>query len=317
MKNLLVLLAIWLCIQSVIGFRHHEHHKPEGSKHSKGRHCSYQTDKGSYDLRLLVRDMNEKDWELKNQKNHYSFFFSPCGPVHNKDCGKDSAMCLINEKNIAVSFGKASNVTWSEMNSGGVEIIYGDGEKCDNDVPRKTVVQLTCSKPTQDKETHRTVITDLSYEGCLVTFKISSPYGCPVEELCTVYDQKECEASEGLCGWKDGSCVFQSIDCWRIGKHHISATAFIAFVLGSTALFALTCLACCCCCSHVRKRRRQRAGVLPTSAKKSNKEEEEFQQEVPETQFIYQPLQQYPGQYTPGAFPMVQLVPMEVSIQNE
>jgi len=267
--------------------------------------------------------MNEKDWELRDQKSHSAYFYNPCGGVHNNHCPQGSAFCVVNDKAIAVDFGRADNISWVEGTNGGVEITYGDGERCANDVPRKTMVQLSCSEPTKEKETHRTVITDLTYEECSITLKVTSPYGCPVEQLCSVYEKKECEASEGLCGWKDGACVYTSTSCLQFGRHHLPLVTFFALVTGSIIFLSISCVACMCCC---RRRRNRRNSVLPTTTekkccrksskkpKKTAPQEEEVQ--IPETQFIYQPMQQYPGQYAQGyAFPMVQLgVP---TIQNE
>jgi len=321
---LVVVLALFLCVQVAFGgsFRHHHHHKP--SKDGSHDRCSYQTDKGSYDLRLFVRDMDGKDWEMKDQRTQSSFYFNPCGGVHTESCEEGSAMCVVKEGQAGVVFGRADNMTWSEHPNGGVEITYANGDKCTNDVPRKTVVQLTCSKPTpQDKNSRRTAITDLDAEECLITLKVTSPYGCPVEELCPVYDEKECEASEGLCGWKDGSCVYQSVSCFQLGRHHLPLGAFVGIVAAIPVLL-LSCIACLCCCRRRRRMRRlQKQSELPTTNKKSNKTkrvEQVAEPAVPETQFIYQPLQQYPGQYAQGmAFPMVQLMPVQVapSIQNE
>jgi len=277
-----------------------------------------------------MRDMSNRDWELRDEAAKSTFFFNPCGGVHNKNCPGGSAVCQINEKNIAISFGRADNLTWAEAADNGVELTYANGEKCPSDVPRKTLVVLSCNKPTKDKETHRTVINDLTIEDCLITIKISSPYGCPIEELCTVYDEKECEASEGLCGWKNGNCSFTSTNCVRLGKHHISLLAFFGIVFATALTTFFTCAVCLCACCR-RRRRCQQKGVLPTTkkckkAKKAKKTEEE---PVPEPQFIYQPLQQYPGQQYAQlnpygfptkegvSFPMVQFIPTTTTVQNE
>jgi len=325
--KVLVLVALFLCVQAAFGsFRHHHHHKPSNSNSkvsSDHGSCSYQTDKGSYDLRLMVRDIDGKDWELKDQATQASFFFSPCGGVHTEKCDKDAAMCLVNQDQ-AVDFGRADNISWAEHPNGGVEITYGNGDACPNGVPRKTLVQLTCSKPTTDKDTHRTVITDFEVLPCQITLKMTSPYGCPVEELCSVYNEEECQASEGLCGWKNDACVYQSVSCFQVGRHHLPLGAFVG-IIAAVPLLLLTCIACCCCCRRRRMRKLQQQTELPTINKKSKKakkaEEEVVEAGIPETQFIYQPLQQYPGQYAQQgmAFPMVQLMPMQVapSIQNE
>lgn len=236
-------------------------------------------------------------------------------------------MCVVKDDQAGVVFGSADNITWAEHPNGGVEITYANGDKCSNGVPRKTLVQITCIKPTQDKTTHRTVITDLAVEDCLITFKLTSPYGCPVEELCTVYDEDECKASEGLCGWKDDACVYQSVSCFQIGRHHLSLGAFVAMV-ATVPLFLFTCLGCLCCCRRRRMRRLQQQSELPMTTIKKTKTNKKAKKvaevaPIPETQFIYQPLQQaYPGQYAQGmSYPMVQLMPVQVaaptSIQNE
>lgn len=320
----MVLLAAAIVVVSA-GFGRHNHHKPP---HSKDKQCHYQTDKGSYDLRLLMRDMNGKDWELRDERTQSTFFFNPCGGVHNTACPPGSALCEITDKQVAVSYGNAKELTWAEgQEEGSVELTYANGEKCDNGVPRKTLVQMTCSKPTADKMSQQTVITDMTIDDCLVTLKLKSPYACAVEQLCTVYDKEECEASQGLCTWQkdhdNGKCVVTTAGCFKIGRHHLSLAAVLG-IFGSLSVLAfcgLTLCLCVCC-----RRRRNRKTTLPTKKEAAKQDVEE----LPEPQFIYQPLQQlqggYPGHYAElnpyglqlkdgVAIPMVQFVP-NTTVQN-
>jgi len=320
----LVLLAAAIVVVSA-GFGRHNHHKPP---HSKDKQCHYQTDKGSYDLRLLMRDMNGKDWELRDERTQSTFFFNPCGGVHNTACPPGSALCEITDKQVAVSYGNAKELTWAEgQEEGSVELTYANGEKCDNGVPRKTLVQMTCSKPTADKMSQQTVITDMTIDDCLVTLKLKSPYACAVEQLCTVYDKEECEASQDLCTWQkdhdNGKCVVTTAGCFKIGRHHLSLAAVLG-IFGSLSVLAfcgLTLCLCVCC-----RRRRNRKTTLPTKKEAAKQDVEE----LPEPQFIYQPLQQlqggYPGHYAElnpyglqlkdgVAIPMVQFVP-NTTVQN-
>jgi len=110
--------------------------------------------------------MNGKDWELRDEKTQSTFFYNPCGGVHNKACPPGSALCEITNKDIAISYGSAAELTWAEgmfvlklskiihlcpnylregqAETGSVELTYANGEKCDNGMARKTLVQMTC-----------------------------------------------------------------------------------------------------------------------------------------------------------------------------
>jgi len=312
----------------VSGFGHHNHHKPPKSSQQQ---CHYQTDKGSYDLRLLVRDMNGKDWEMRDDRTQSTFFFNPCGGVHNPACPPGSALCEITNKQVAISYGGAAELTWAEGHEDSVELSYANGEKCDNGAPRKTLVQMSCSKPTTDKMSQLTVITDMSIDDCLVTLKLKSPYGCAVEQLCTIFDKEQCESSQELCSWqKDhhtGKCVVTTTDCFKIGRHHLSFPAVVG-IFGSLSVLAFCGLTLCLCVCCIRRRKLRRARTLPTKTKTVGKQED--LEEVPQPQFIYHPMQQlqgaYPGNYAElnpyglqlkdgVAIPMVQFVP-NTSVQN-
>jgi len=58
--------------------------------------------------------MNGKDWELRDEKTQSTFFYNPCGGVHNKACPPGSALCEITNKDIAISYGSAAELTWAE-----------------------------------------------------------------------------------------------------------------------------------------------------------------------------------------------------------
>jgi len=328
MRTVSFFLVLFAAIVEVSGFGHHNHHKPP---EYKDKQCHYQTDKGSYDLRLLVRDMNGKDWELRDERTQSTFFFNPCGGVHNTACPPGSALCEITNKKAAISYGNSQELTWAEGQADGtVELTYANGEKCDNGIPRKTLVQMTCSKPTSDKMSQQTVITDMTLDDCLVTLKLKSPYACAMEQLCTVYDKEECEASQGLCAWQkdhhNGKCVVTTASCFKIGRHHLSLAAVLG-IFGSLSVLALCGLTLCLCVCCAR-RRRARKMALPTKKKSKTVKQQE---EVPSPQFIYQPLQQlqggYPGHYAElnpyglqlkdgVAIPMVQFLPNPSVQQN-
>jgi len=344
MKQFVILLALFFFVQLALGrYGHHHHH----SVSHENKKCHFQTDKGSFDLRLLMRDMNGKDWELRDAESKSTFFFNPCGAVHNDACPSGAALCQITDKNIAISFGSAEDLTWAEIPEQGVELSYANGEKCDNGIPRKTVVQMTCGKPTAEKDSHQTVITGISLNECLVTLTVKSPYGCPVEQFCTVFDAAECKASESLCNWSEKddkeTCKPATTACLQFGSHHISVHAIVA-IMSCFGVLGL-CLASVCLCGCCMKRRqrvlRRRRRVLPTTNNKKQKKSaskkvveqpvEEEPVNIPPPEFIYQPMQQLPpmgaayAQLNPYqwmqaqeggvAIPMVQFVP-SYSVQN-
>jgi len=295
-----VLLLVALAAASE-QFGRHNHHKPGKT----AQNCQYQSEKGSYDLRLLVRDMNGKDWELRDEKTQSTFFFNPCGGVHNKACPPGTALCEVTNKEIAISYGNAAELTWAEGQEDSVELMYANGEKCNDGMARKTLVQMTCSKPTSDKMTQQTVMTDMSIDECMVTLKMKSPYACAIEQLCSVYDKEECEASQGLCAWdskqENGKCAITTSGCFRFGRHHLSAAAVIALFGGVSVLAFCGLTLCLCVCCARRRRRLAANNTLPTKAKKSKKAVKETEmEELPQPSFVYQPLQQLQGY--PGSF---------------
>jgi len=334
MNKLLFCVGFLLFIQVALasfGYRQH-HHAP----HSEFKKCHWQAAKGSFDLRLLMRDMNNKDWVLRDQRTQSTFSFSPCGGVQNPACPPGTALCEITEKNIAVSWGQASNISWAELHDTvGVELSYANGELCDNDVPRKTVIEMSCSKPTETETTFSTVITDMTIDSCLITIKVTSPYGCPLEELCTVYKKETCTESEGLCHWKDEKCEVTTSPCLMWGRHHLSPAAMLGVMASLAVLFSCGCLLCVCTCVK-RRRTLRRKAQLPTTSKKQKKNKKNATPTtpaVPEPQFIYQPMQQLQplsgGQFAQlhpygfnseeNGFPMVQFIPTSAStsIQQE
>jgi len=296
---------------------YHKHHNGKSSS------CHFQNDKSTFDLRLLMRDMNGKDWELIDESTKTTFLFNPCKPVTDDRCPTNSALCAV-EDTTAVSFGMADQKQWTEVENG-VEISYAGGSDCSNGVPRKTVMQLLCSQPSMDQTTHKTVLTEFKSEECMVTASITSPYGCPVEQLCSVYGQPECEASEGLCNWKEGKCAHSASNCVKFGRHHLSFAAIFGIV-GSISALALCGLSACLCMCFVRRRRilRQRRQTALPVAKKAKSVETEEQLEMPQmSSIVYQPMQQmgvpFPQIYNPMVFQtregVVQFMP--TSIQNE
>jgi hypothetical protein len=329
---LLAVLFVAALVAVSASWGHHNHHKPPPSPEKQ---CHYQTEKGSYDLRLLMRDMNGKDWELRDERTQSTFFFNPCGGVHNPACPPGSALCEITNKQEAMSYGNAAELTWAEGHEDSVELTYANGEKCDNGMPRKTLVQMTCSKPTSDKMTQLTVITDMSIDDCLVTLKMKSPYACAIEQLCTVFDKEQCEASQDLCAWRKdhhkGKCVVTTTSCFKIGRHHLSFPAVLGLLASLSVLgFCGLTLCLCVCCVRRRRSRRSRRTLPTKTAKTVAKEEPTAVEEFPQPQFIYQPMQQlqgaYPGHYAElnpyglqlkdgVAIPMVQFVP-NTSVQN-
>jgi len=326
MRNLIVFGAL-LLVALASASEHwglHNHHKPGPTAHKS---CQYQTDKGSYDLRLLVRDMNGKDWELRDEKTQSTFFFNPCGGVHNKACPPGTALCEVTNKEMAISYGNAAELTWAEGQEESVELTYANGEKCNDGMARKTLVQMTCSKPTSDKMTQQTVITDMSIDECMVTLKMKSPYACAVEQLCSVYDKEECESSQGLCAWdskqENGKCALATSSCFRFGRHHLSAAAVIG-LFGGVSVLAFCGLTLCLCVCCARRRRRLAANkTLPTKAKTSKKvaKDETEMEELPQPSFVYQPLQQlqgYPGNFAEmNPYAQVQFVPIpSTTVQN-
>jgi len=343
-KLLVVVTFVTLFICLVAGGITHNHHHPPGSKHKQ---CHFQTEKASYDLRLLVREMNKQDWSMVDEKTQSTFFFNPCGGVHNPLCPEDSALCEITDKNAAISFGSSKDMTWAEAENG-VELTYANGELCNNDVPRKTLVQMTCNEPTSDKTTQTSVITEIALDTCLVVIRIKSPYACPVEQLCTVFNKDQCESSEGLCNWShhNNTCAISSTPCFRFGRHHLSAAAVVG-IFASLGILFLCGLSLCVCACCIRRRRRERA-LLPTHKRSKTikkkvpkkkvvepvKEEEQENvipmTEMPAPQYIYQPLNPYSGmpysQGNPygvmtkdGVMPcqFVQFIPQNPSIQNQ
>lgn len=83
--------------------------------------------------------------------------------------------------------------------------------------------------------------------------------------------------------------------CFKIGRHHLSLPAVLG-IFGSVSLLALCGLTLCLCVCCVRRKNRKAA--LPTKrTKKTTKQQP--QEDLPQPQFIYQPLQQLQGSVFP------------------
>jgi len=313
-----VLLLVAALVASTLANNKHG----ESKKKEYNSRCHYTTTKGKqYDLRLLSLKSGPL---ILNTTTQSSIFLDLCKPLdpHLTGCPKDTAVCEKTAKGMSISFGKFGKDNFNDgANGNDLEAIFGEGEKCDIDAPRKTVVELKC-KPVHSVQ--------MKYEGCMLTLTIESPYACETKEICSQLSPKgkeRCHNTAHLCEWDESKkqCVVAA-NCWY--KRHLSVPAFVGIVTSLVAFVA--CTAGICICAFCRRRRRCRMQTaMPLTPIKKCKRKCKKDAVVAEPQYVYQPLQQLQGsiqfmpqqQYNPYAFPqsypMVQIVASPVPPEEQ
>jgi len=233
-------------------------------------------------------------------------------------------MCMVSAANKAVDFGSVKSVQWSDGVEDGasIEAIYGNGELCNNGIPRKTIVEYVCNL---NQVANSQAIKSVSMiDECTAKMIIESAYACPVNKYCaSISTSESCSNQEKLCRWSSGKCEAATGCGWRrLTDGESGGLVLIVLVTLIGAAVACTCGLCVCCCVRKRRARKGRKcmmmrrcsrknGKTPSKKRAAKKQE---QQEVEYAPF-QMPLQLIPGGFAPinpysniQGYPMVTLV---------
>jgi len=248
-------------------------------------------------------------------------YLSPCrtrnheNQIPNRACPASSSVCIISDgNNKAISYGSNSALQWADGNEDGadIEVIYGNGEICNNGIPRKAIVEYVCgiNKVTAGggEITQATLI-----DQCAVKIVIVTPNACPVETICAnIFDSETCEAQR-TCMWSAGTCFMDNgvVDGLPMESRERTVSTkkvFVFLVLGVGLLAGV-----CCFVSLLRRRRVtrvKRAAAVLVGRKEGEFEQMEFQV----------PFQLIPGGFAPNPYSDGQGYPMTtflVPAQNQ
>jgi len=301
MTKLVVLSLLVLLLVPAL-FAHKKPHK-EGKEHeehdkeaSTGPICHYRSTRGvDYDLRLLENNA-VVDYQFFDAASKSTFYFRPCGAVKTSGCDQGSSVCMINSAGKAVNFGSGQPL-WADgvENGASIEATYGQGELCNNGVPRKTVVEYVCNLQAPSS------IMSGSFDDCSASFVIETPYACPVVDYCHSIDTSGiCESQDGLCTWIGGKCEHK-LGC--AGWKRLSHSGVFVIILLTSAGVLLACTLCLCVCACRRRRRCRTSRTCrrfnKKAARKCNKVEKKRTNKGQEVE--YAPFQM-PFQLVPGGF---------------
>jgi len=234
-------------------------------------------------------------------------------------------MCMVSAANKAVDFGSVKSVQWSDgvENGASIEAIYGNGELCNNGIPRKTIVEYVCDL--NKKSNSQAIVSVAMIDECTAKMIVESAYACPVKVYCaSIASSDSCSNQDKLCRWSSGKCE-AATGCagWRqLTEGESGGLVLIILVTLIGAAVACTCGLCVCCCVRKRRARKgkkcmmmrrcsKRNGKTPSKKRSAKKQE---QQEVEYAPF-QMPLQLIPGGFAPinpysniQGYPMVTLV---------
>jgi hypothetical protein len=290
---------------------HHDHHKKphhSGWKHTphfggpKDR-CHYRDSKGvDYDFRLM--EHSSHGYRIDDSHSRIAFYLNPCGSMAIPGCDPDAAVCAVDPEGKRMTIGLNSIARWADGADGAnVEVAYGGGEKTDDGIPRKAIVEYRCAlppsipaldihKPVKPEEltpavpnprqvsrsddtpkiTTETAITRLvsvAWDGATLRLVMASPYACPVLQYCAAtVTEAACEASEGTCHWVEpGTCEAVPKSCFLARGGAVAVVLLLFMAIGCMSIVA-TCL-CCCGCYALNRRKRccrnRRNSALPTT----------------------------------------------------
>jgi len=285
-------------------FDHQPHHLKNPWRHqhfgsSPKETCHYRsTDGVDYDLQLIEKRAGL--FKVQDIHSPTTFFLSTCGSVPIPGCEPGTAVCAVDKEGKHMTIGLMKYARWADGARGAnVEVIYGGGEKTDDGIPRKAVVEYRCSLPDLPKPKllknppapepqelsfaeersfdHPKVTTEsasdrvvtVAWDGATLHLVILSPYACSINHYCDMTATKAtCEDSEGTCEWTEESgCKAVPKTCFSsTGNAAAAVVMLLLMAIGVMGMIA-TCL-CCGTCYMLTRRRCKRSSSLPVTHKK-------------------------------------------------
>jgi len=315
MQGLIQLLLVAVFVTLALA---HGHHSQNFHKEIKHDICKYTNTKGAnFNLNLLAKN-NQYDLSFVDSKSSSTFYFSPCGQnntLYALPVGTAAYQQLSTSKIIV--WGTSASAQVSDAGSGlnsSMEIIYGNGEICNNGVARKTIITYVCDI------THSTSYPTITGEidECSTSIVVKTPFACPVANYCaTIHNDESCNSHEGICVWSFGKC--RANGCFYSS---FASGGILALVLITVTglLLLCTCGLCICACKKRRNCKRRNAKAInrrssKKATKKSGKKTGQPRNESTEYAPFQMPFQLIPGGNAPvnpysnvQGYPMVTLV---------
>jgi len=298
----------------------HGHHSQNFHKENKHDICRYTNTKGvNYNLHLLSQFSNQYDLSFVDTASGSTFYFSPCGQNTSRwgiPVGTAAYQQLASNK--IVLWGTSSSAQVSDAGFGqnsSMEVIYGNGEVCNNGVPRKAIITYVCDI------THTTTYPTITGEvdSCSVSVTVKTPFACPVANYCaTIHNDESCNYYENICVWSFGRC--RASGCFYSSFASGGVLALVLITVTGLLLLC-TCGLCICACKKRRncKKRAASKAINRRSSKKSTKKTSKKAGQPRNDSTEYAPFQM-PFQLIPGGnapvnpyssvqgYPMVTLV---------
>jgi len=318
MKQAVILFLVVIFVPTILSFS-----KPPNV-------CHYKSTKGvDFDLRIL--NHTTTDLQYFDAASSTTFYFSPCGVVSvssvqiENSCPKGSSMCMITSQGKSVNFGSVNAVQWSDGVEDGasIEAIYGNGEQCNNGIPRKTIVEYVCDL--NKLETASAIQSVSLIDDCTAKMTIRSAYACPVKTFCkSLSTLDSCVNTDKLCYWSASGKCEPTTGCigWKRFTENAGGVVMIVILSVIAAALACTCGLCVCCCIRKKSRRmrNRKCMLMKRSNKKSartpsKKRTVKKQDQEVEYAPFQMPVQLVPGGFAPvnpysniQGYPMVTLV---------
>jgi hypothetical protein len=97
-------------------------------------------------------DKHTKMFNILDVHTKTTFYINPCGSVPISGCDPDAAVCAIDKEGKPMTIGLNKFIRWADGARGAnIEVVYGGGEKTDDGIPRKAVIEYRCSLPDMPK----------------------------------------------------------------------------------------------------------------------------------------------------------------------
>jgi hypothetical protein len=258
-------------------------------------------DGSKYDLSPLRR--TSKPFSHLDQYGN-QWFFNVCDNLQSSNvpqCPADAFVCKV-PAGTAVGLNAGKVGLWSDHVNGpskGVEIVYGDGDKCDTNVPRKTTFEFVCDEIAPNQRNPHKILTvekvEIDTDKCYTVFTVKSPFACRNNEVVVGGDEK-----------------------YRTHVHGLFAPLFLFF------LISLIFVCCCACCARRRRNKQIRNKLEQEMIQFSNvtwqqppQEAQTMPQYLQAPQYFVYPSVQVPIQQTPATLERESLLSADEQLAKE
>jgi len=266
-------------------------------------YCKYTNLQGKkFDLHLLAKHY-VNDLEYYDPVTQGSVYFTACGSLSNiTGCPENSSVCYFDSNGKSINYGSTLNVQTADVilpvtstntyRSGALEMMFGNGELCNNGVARKAVISYICNMDMSDEAYSYPNITG-TVDACLISLTVETPFACPVANYCrSITNKDKCKTNDPICTWSYGACSANSGCFGGMSSVHAGILSFLIVVTAGLCLLCV-CGLCLCACRKAKKSCPKKAAKKSSKSKKSRS----AQKPKPETTFdsFEMPYQLVPG----------------------